>query len=523
MRILISASLLALAAPSAALAAPAAPPPAPAASASTRSEALAIPFEKYRLDNGLEVILSQDHRLPVVAVNIWYHVGAFHEQPGRTGFAHLFEHMMFQGSRNVGDDVHISMLERLGATSLNGTTNFDRTNYFETVPTHHLETALWLESDRMGFLLDTLSEEKLKTQQEVVKNERRQRTDTAPYGLAEEQSWQTLFPSPHPYFGSVIGSLEDLDAATLDDVKSFFRTWYAPSNATLAIVGDFDPAEVKALVEKYFGTLPSGPKPSAPDVAPVSLEKAVEIRFAEPIATLAKVETTWLSPAYFQEGDAVADVLAISLSGGKSSRLYQRLVLRKKLAQSVRASQWSLGAQSVFSIEAVARPGVTTDQLLAEIDATLDEIRASGVSAQEIQQARNKIETGRLAGLQSVGGFGGKADLLQSYNHHLGDPGRLDWDLDRYDAVTAEAVAALATTVLHPNHRVILHAVPGQADDKAPAPAPGKAAPAGAATAPPPAAGKATSTGPATAPAPAPGKATSATGRTTAPAPAGGR
>lgn len=457
MRPLLSALLLGMALPGAALGAP----QAPRAEQRPREEAkLHIPHEKYVLPNGLEVILAQDRRLPVVAVNVWYHVGALHEDPNRTGFAHLFEHMMFQGSKNVPDDVHISLLERIGATSLNGTTNFDRTNYFQTVPSNHLETALWLESDRMGFLLDTLTEEKLRTQQEVVKNERRQTTETAPYGLAEEKAWQALFPAPHPYHGAVIGSMEHLDAATLEDVRSFFRTWYAPSNATLAIVGDFDVDDAKRLVEKYFGSLPTGPKPKPPEVEPVRLDEEIVIRHDETVATLPKLVVQWLTPPIFAEGDATADVLASILASGKSSRLYERLVFDKRLAQSVSAYQQSMGAQSVFTIEATARPGVTTDQLLAEIDAVLDEIREKGVTTAEIERARNKFETQTIAGLQSVGGFGGKADRLQAYNHFLGDPDRLAWDLARYDRVDAEEVQRFARTDLAPDRRVVLHAVP---------------------------------------------------------------
>jgi zinc protease len=422
-------------------------------------QAPTIPFERYKLDNGLEVILSQDKRLPVTAVNIWYHVGAMHEQPGRTGFAHLFEHMMFQGSENVGDDVHIAMLERLGASELNGTTSFDRTNYFQTVPVNHLETALWLESDRMGFLLPALDEEKLRNQQEVVMNERRQSTETAPYGLAEEKLWQALFPAPHPYHGVVIGSMKDLQAATVQDVKDFFRKWYAPANATLAVVGDFDKEEARRLIQKYFGTLKSGPKPQAPQLAKVELEEPVVIRHDEPVAALPKLIMGWHSPALFQEGDATADVLSAILSAGKSSRLYERLVHTKQLAQSVTAYQQSLGAQSVFGIEATARPGVTTEQLQAEVDAALQEIRDKGVTADEVQQVRNRLETQMMRGLQKVGGFGGKADQLQTYNHYLGDPGYLQKDLARYEAVTPQMVQDFARSVLNAR-RVLLHAVP---------------------------------------------------------------
>ncbi len=423
-------------------------------------EALAISYEKYALPNGLEVILSVDRKLPVVAVNVWYHVGAYHEQPGRTGFAHLFEHMMFQGSRNVADDVHISRLEQLGATDLNGTTSFDRTNYFETVPSNHLETALWLESDRMGFLLDAITPEKLETQREVVKNERRESIETAPYGAAREKAWHALFPLPHPYHGDVIGSMKDLNAANVDDVKDFFRKWYAPSNATLAIVGDFDVAKTKALVEKYFGTLPSHARPQRPEVAPVNLTAPVVLREEERVARLPLLSIQWLTPAYLEEGDATADVLATALSTGKASRLYRRLVLDKELAQSVSATQQSQGAQSVFSVDVVARPGVSTDTLLHEVDAVLDEVRQQGITPAEIARARTRYDTRTLAGLQSVGGFGGKADVLQSYNHFVGEPNYVAQDLARYESVTPEAVKQFAQDTLRPGARVILHAVP---------------------------------------------------------------
>jgi len=241
--------------------------------ASAGDEELKIQFEKYRLNNGLEVILHQDHRLPLVAVSVWYHVGGFHESRGRSGFAHLFEHMMFQGSAHVGDDKHFAILKKLGASFVNGTTSFDRTNYLETVPANQLESALWLESDRMGFLLNTLSKKKLDNQRSVVKNERRQGLETQPYGFAREKMWQALFPQPHPYHGRVIGSMADLDAATIDDVRGFFRTWYSPANATLTLAGDFNSAEVKALVKKYFGSLPTKPKPAAPTVKPIALDE----------------------------------------------------------------------------------------------------------------------------------------------------------------------------------------------------------------------------------------------------------
>jgi predicted Zn-dependent peptidase len=254
--------------------------------------------------------------------------------------------------------------------------------------------------------------------------------------------------------------MKDLDAASLDDVKAFFRTWYAPANATLAVVGDFDVEKTKALIEKYFGTLPSGPKPQTPQVQPVKLTQEVEIRHDEQVATLPLVYLAWHSPAFYKEGDATADVLATVLSDGKASRLYRRLVYEKQLAQSVSASQQSLGSQSVFAIQAVARPGVSTDTLKKEIDQVLQEVRSEGVTKEEIQRARDRYETRTLAGLQSIGGFGGKADTLQNYNHFLGQPDYLAQDLARYDTVTSASVKAFASDVLAPNARVVVHAVP---------------------------------------------------------------
>ncbi|RMG20378.1 MAG: insulinase family protein [Deltaproteobacteria bacterium] len=433
--------------------------PAPKKASSAETPALEIPFEKYTLPNGLEVILHEDHRLPLVAVSVWYHVGAFHEPPGRSGFAHLFEHMMFQGSEHVGPDQHFKILEEIGGTGMNGTTNFNRTNYFETVPSNQLETALWLESDRMGFLLEAMTPEMLENQREVVKNERRQRTETAPYGLADEAAWKALFPKPHPYHGMVIGSMKDLDAATLKDVREFFKKWYAPSNATLVVAGDFDPAQAKKLIDKYFGTLPKRPKPTPPNVKKAKLDKEVVIHFDEPVAPLPKVEILWHSPAAFEEGDAAADVLASILAGGKSSRLERRLVHELEIAQSVSALQYSMGLQSAFIIEAVARPGVSTDRLLEEIDKVLNEIREKGVTEEEVRRAVNKYETQFVSGLQQLGGFGGRAEQLQRYNHFLGDPGYLAQDIARYHAVTPKDVQDFVREWLT-DKRVVLHAIP---------------------------------------------------------------
>ena len=336
--------------------------------ASAPSAASGIPrltFEKYTLPNGLDVILSQDRRIPMVAVNLWYHVGPANEEPGRTGFAHLFEHMMFQSSKHVPEDAHFKLLEAAGASDINGTTDYDRTNYFETIPANQLELALWLESDRMGYLIDKVDQPSLSNQQDVVRNERRQSVENQPYGLAEETLVQTLFPPKHPYYGNVIGSHEDIQAAKLDDVRRFFRQYYAPNNASLAIVGDFEPAQAKALVQKYFGTLKRGsavpPIKAATPKITSERRKTVTARVELP-----RVYMAWITSAILKPGDADADIAANILGGGRSSRLYKKLVYEKQIAQTVSATQQSLILGSVFQIEATARPGHTVDELRSE-------------------------------------------------------------------------------------------------------------------------------------------------------------
>ena len=309
--------------------------PAPAA---TNQTAPKIAFEKYTLPNGLDVILSEDKRLPLVSVNLWYHVGPANEEPGRTGFAHLFEHMMFQGSKHVPPDTHFKFLESAGASEVNGTTDFDRTNYFETLPSNQLELALWLESDRMGYLLDKLDAAEFENQQNVVRNERRQSIENAPYGIADEAVVQELFPPGHPYRANVMGSHQDIQAAKLEDVKKFFKQYYVPNNASLAIVGDFDKEPVKALVAKYFGTLKRG-EPVPPIKAttpPITSERR---RVVTDRVELPRVYLAWITPGYFKPGDSDADMTATLLGGGKSSRLYKRLVYDKQIAQDVTAQQ----------------------------------------------------------------------------------------------------------------------------------------------------------------------------------------
>jgi zinc protease len=415
-----------------------------------------VAVEKYTLPNGLEVILSQDKRLPVVAVNLWYHVGPANEPPGRTGFAHLFEHMMFQSSKHVPQDAHFQLLEAAGASDYNGTTNFDRTNYYETVPANQLELALWLESDRMGYLLDTLDQAALSNQQDVVRNERRE-TENTPYGLAEERFIQMLFPAGHPYHGNIIGSHDDIQAATLGNVREFFRQYYTPNNASLALVGDFDVAAARALVEKYFGTLRRGP-----DVRAVTVETAAITSERRDVfraqVELPRAYMAWITPPLFAPGDADADIVATLLGGGRSSRLYKALVYEKQIAQDVSAWQYSLQLGSVFQITATARPGHTVEELEQAIEEELETLRTAAPAETEVTRARNMIETDAVSGLERVGGL---ADRLNAYNHYVGTPDYLQQDIERYRAVTPASAHGFVQKYLRPDARVVLHVVRG--------------------------------------------------------------
>jgi zinc protease len=437
-----------------------------------------IEFEKYTLPNGLEVILSEDHRLPMVAVNLWYHVGPANEAPGRTGFAHLFEHMMFQGSKHVASDAHFRILEGAGASDINGTTDFDRTNYFETIPANQLELAVWIESDRLGYLLDKVDQGALANQQDVVRNERRQSVENQPYGIAEEAMFHQLFPKTHPYYASVIGSHADIQAARLDDVQKFFKQYYSPNNASLAIVGDIDKAAAKALVEKYFGPLKRGPGVPPITATTPSIDAERRQTVTDRIE-LPRLYMAWITSPFFKPGDADADITAGILGGGKSSRLYKRLVYDKQIAQQVSAQQYSLILGSVFDIEITARPGHTAQELEAALEAELDTFRTNDPTVQEVERARNAIETRIVQGLETLGGFGGVADRLNMYNHFLHDPGYLPSDVARYRAVSPESVRRFAQDRLKKNTRVVILAVPGPQDlgTPVPTPPPAKTAP----------------------------------------------
>src|SRR5216683_2468216 len=443
-----------------------APAQAATKSAAAKPAALEVPqlkFEKYKLENGLEVILSEDHRLPMVAVNLWYHVGPANELPGRTGFAHLFEHMMFEGSRHVPGSSHFHYLEAAGASDINGTTDFDRTNYFETLPSNQLELALWLESDRMGYLPDKLDQANLSNQQDVVRNERRQSLENAPYGVVEEALFHKVFPNEHPYYGEVIGSHADIQSAKLEDVRNFFKLYYAPNNASLAIVGDFDPEKARELVQKYFGPLKRGedvPKIKA-HTPPITSERHVVI---QDNVQLPRVYMAWLTSPIFKPGDAEADLAATILGGGKSSRLYKKLVYEKQIAQDVAVDQQSLILDSVFEVQVTARAGVKPEDLEKAIDAEMDTFRKEGPTAAELARARNVIESRIIAGLETLGGFGGVADRLNSYNHYLGTPDFLAADIGRYENATTESIEAFAQGQLNGNQRAVIYGLPGKQD-----------------------------------------------------------
>lgn len=414
---------------------------------------ISIPFEEYDLENGLHVILSEDHSVPFVRVNLWYRVGAKDEVEGRSGFAHLFEHLMFQGSEHM-DGEYFGPLQRIGA-QINGTTNMDRTNYFEGVPSEQLPLALWLESDRMGFLLPALTQEKLDNQKLVVRNERRQSYENRPYGMTWWWLFENLYPAGHPYHIPTIGKHEDIDAATLEDVKAFFRQWYLPNNASLSIAGDFEPDEAKALVQKYFGDLPAGPQPSPIlDVEPVKLTEEKLIRKTDDVPHN-KVWIAWHSPAVYQPGDAELDTLSSILSSGKDSRLYQALVEQNQLAQDVRAYQVSMLLGSFYVVEATASEGVDPNELVAAIDANLSAIKESGVTDDEVELAKINWEASFFRRMSTIGA---KANQLNQYYIQTGDTDYIAKDLARFQNVTADGVKQAINTLN--SGRVVLHIGP---------------------------------------------------------------
>ncbi len=420
-----------------------------------------IAVEQYQLDNGLTVLLSEDHALPVVSVEVLYLVGSGHERQGRTGFAHLFEHLMFQGSEHFNQE-YFKPYEPIGGI-VNGTTSRDRTNFFEVVPSNYLATPLWLESDRMRDLLPALTQEKLDNQREVVKNERRQRYENAPYGMASWYLAEALYPPGHPYRHTPIGSHEDLTAATLDDVKGFFRQYYVPANAALAVVGDFPSAETKQLIAQYFGPIPGGeraPRPNA-DVPPPTMvhwQKTDDV-------PLPRVYLAWHTPALFAPGDAELDLLSSVLSGGKSSRLYYPLVYDKKIAKDVDAYQVSQQLSSYYVIEATAAPGQSIDALYNELMADLAKSLALPPTQAELGRAISAYKKsfyGRIEAVQS------RASTLTTYYQHTGRADYLDEDLKRYVEASPEAVHRAAQQYLNLKAFVRLDIIPGKKDSGSP-------------------------------------------------------
>lgn len=423
------------------------------------SSPLQIPFEKYSLENGLTVILHQDKRLPLVAVSVWYDVAALHERAGRSGFAHLFEHMMFQASKHVGEDKHFAYLQEAGATRMNGTTGNDRTNYFQTVPRHELDLALWLESDRMGFLLPALTQASLENQIEVVKNERRQSVENQPYGLMEELIVQTLYPKPHPYYGNVIGSMEDLSAATLQDVREFFLTYYSPANATLTLAGDFELEDAKQKIERYFGPLKGRSKPLPVKLDAPAIQEDLRLEFTEPVGNLPRIVFAWMGPSIFQKDTAELDLLSHVISGTKSSRLDRKVSYEQQIAQSVTARLEENASGSVFRIELVVGPGRNLDEAEKAITEVLASLEKTPPTEAELQRAKNAQETRMVQELEILGGFSGRAERLQTYQHYLGDPGKIAWDLERYQRVTTADLSRVAAQYLG-GKKLIVRATP---------------------------------------------------------------
>ena len=414
-----------------------------------------IQFEKYKLPNGLEVILHEDHSTPIVAVDTWYHVGSGDEQLGRTGFAHLFEHIMFMGSQHVPVGTFDQLLEAAGANN-NGSTTEDRTNYYETLPSNALPLALWLDSDRMGFLLPTMDLAKVNLQRDVVKNERRQRVDNVPYGRADETILAALYPRSHPYSWPVIGSMADLSAASLTDVQNFFKTYYAPNNATLTIAGDFDPATVKKLVAQYFGSIPRGPEVKRRVTVPaVSIPRDTFLVLEDKVQ-LPRLFYTWHSVKGFSRDDAALDLLAQIVANDKNSRLYKKLVYELQTAQNVNAFQDGSRLDGKFQISVTPKPGQKVADIDKVVETEIADVIKRGVSQRELQRAQNVYKASFLNRLASVLG---KAEVLNSYNYFIGNPDYVQQDAARYDRVTAADVQRVAKTYLG-RPKIVLTVVP---------------------------------------------------------------
>jgi predicted Zn-dependent peptidase len=420
-----------------------------------------VPFERTVLPNGLVVVIHEDHTLPHVVVNLWYHVGSKDERPGHTGFAHLFEHLMFMGSKHVPYDLDKGaglfdlIMEEQGGSN-NATTTNDRTNFFEEGPSQLLETFLWLEADRMATLAQTIDQEKVDRQRKIVQNERREDVDNRPYGTAEEAIGEEVFPEGHPYHHSVLGSHEDLERSTAADVRGFFDSFYVPANASLVVAGDLDTAAARRLVERYFGWIQRPPPPPPP--APASVGQAgPRTRTFTDRVRLARTYIVYHAPADFADGSAECEVLARLLGGSKSSRLNRVLRLEKQIAASVSVYCETRKLAGLLNVVVTARPGHGLDEIERTVDAEIERLRREPPAAVEVERAVAGIEMAMAQGIEPLAD---RADELNAYEEHFHDPGRFDWDLERYRKVTPAAVAALAQRILDPADRVVLRVVP---------------------------------------------------------------
>jgi zinc protease len=419
-----------------------------------------IKYKTYTLPNGLKVITHEDHRLPLVAVDLWYHVGPLNERPGRTGFAHLFEHMMFEGSEHVGEKAHIKYVEGAGATDVNGTTDFDRTNYFETMPANRLELAMWLESDRMGFLMEGLDRKLLTNQRDVVRNERRQ-GEGRPYAAAGEAVAHLLYPKSHPYYGDVIGSHADIEAARIADIRDFHQQFYTPNNASIAIAGDFDPKKLKELLTKYFGPIPAGPKVDPVTVVTPQITAQKRETVTDTVR-LPQLTIAWLTPAAFAPESYDADAAMFALGGAKASRLDQALVYKTQVAQNVSCFNRSNKLNGQAECTITAKPGVKLEDLEATAWSEIAKLQSEGPTAQEVEAAKAGRLTRQISGLQRLGGFGGIADSLDRYNQYTGDPGYLPKDVAAAQAVSVASAKAAAVKYFTKDAAVVVYCVPGK-------------------------------------------------------------
>ena len=417
-----------------------------------------IPIETFRLPNGLFVTLSEDHTAPIVAVNLWYHVGSANEREGRTGFAHLFEHMLFQGSADVAANEHFELIQRAGGT-LNGSTWLDRTNYFETVPSHQLELVLWLEANRMGWLLPAMTQQKLDTQRDVVKNERRWSVDNQPYGTWWERLPALAFPSEHPFHHSLIGSMSDLDAASLEDIKHFFATYYTPDNAVLSIAGDFDPAEARSLVAKYFGSIPRGKgTPPLPDMSLPPKFGHWKRVVVEDDVMLPRLFLAFRSPVFGSPEYYPASVASAVLGLRKGSRLYRRLVRERQVAAEAQAFTYDLTKGSdLLVLDVTARPGIAPEMLEREVADEVDLLVRDGITDEEVARAIALIQTDFVAAMQSAGE---RADRLSLFATYFKSPELVNEQVQRYEAVTAAEVNRFARERLGEENRASLLFLP---------------------------------------------------------------